>query len=367
MVESNAYVELATKLGVPNSGRFVKVLRAMFTPDEAAICRELFDPATCVELSARLGLQQEKLSRMLDRLIDRGILTRGRTQYAFHKTVLAFHHDTVADTAPHTGPNAVTKEVKEAWNDYFRNEWSYDFLNNAIKTQQRGGRSLPIWPAIGAIERSPNIHPEDIMPEENWKLRIENAKRRILAPCGCRVSWGGCDHPLMTCFACFDRPRGEYYINLPGSLLKEITLAESLDTVHMCEEASLVHWGDCYCCSCACENLYPVTRAHRFDLMTPNRFLAVADDDKCKGCQDCVERCPFEAVEMRKSGNSKKLKAYVDPEKCKGCGLCIVGCKQNAITYRIVRPPEYLKPPVTAGQSGGPIHTIPVWGFYDLK
>jgi NAD-dependent dihydropyrimidine dehydrogenase PreA subunit len=367
MIRSDVHNELAAKLGAPGSERFIEVLKAMFTGDEAAVCRELFVPATCDELSSRLGIARGDLSRMLDKLVDRGILTRGKTQYAFHTTVLAFHHDTVADTAPHTGPNAVSPKVKALWDDFFRNEWSYEFLNKAIKTQQAGGRSLPIWPAIGAIERSPDIRPEDIMPEENWKLRIENAKRRIIAPCGCRVSWGGCDHPLMTCFACFDRPRGEYYLNLPGGLLKEITLAESLDIVHMAEETGLVHWGDCYCCSCACENLFPVTRAHRFDLMTPNRFLAVVDEDTCKGCQDCVERCPFDAVEMRKSQNSKKLKASVDAEKCKGCGLCIVACKQNALTYRIVRPPEYLRPRIAPGESGRPVHTIPVWGFYDLK
>src|SRR3989304_6028364 len=260
MQENNIYTELTVKLGVPESERFANLLEAMFTPVEAGICRELFAPATCAELAARVGIEERQLSKHLDDLIDRGALTRGRTQYAFHTSVLGFHHDVVADTAPHSGPNAVPKRIKELWNDFFRNEWSYTFLNNAIKTQKAGGRSLPIWPAIGALERSPNISPDAIMPEENWKLRIQNAKRRIIAPCGCRVSWGGCDHPLMTCFACFDRPRGEYYLNQPGRLLKEITLTETFDIVREVEEAGLVHWGDCYCCSCACENLYPVTR-----------------------------------------------------------------------------------------------------------
>ncbi len=367
MTGNDVHIELAAKLGAPNSERFIKILRAMFTPVEAAICRELFAPATCAELSGRLGIEEKKLSTMLDKLVDRAILTRGRTQYAFHTNVLAFHHETVADTAPHTGPNAVTKEVKELWNDFFRNEWSYEFLDHAIKMRQSGFPGLPIWPAIGAIERSPNIRPEDLLPEENFKLKIENAKSRIIAPCGCRVSWGGCDHPLMTCFACFDRPRGEYYLSLPGSLLRRVTVEESLAIAREAEEAGLVHWGDCYCCSCTCENLYPVTRAHRFDLMAPNRFLAVVNEGKCKGCQQCLKRCPFEAVEMKHVGKSKKMKAVISAEKCKGCGVCIVGCKQNALTYQIVRPPEYLKPPRPPGQSGKPVHVIPAWGLYDLK
>jgi NAD-dependent dihydropyrimidine dehydrogenase PreA subunit len=367
MKGNGAHAELAGKLGFGESRRFIRLLEAMFTPVEADICRELFAAATCSELAGRLGIEEKRLSALLDRLIDRGVLTRGKTQYAFHSTVLGFHHDVVADTAPHTGPNAVSGEVKRLWDDFFRNEWSYTFLNNAIKTQQVGGRSLPIWPAIGALERSPGIRPEDIMPEENWRLRIENAKSRILAPCGCRVSWGGCDHPLMTCFACFDRPRGEYYLGQPGCLLKEVTLSETMDIVREVEEAGLVHWGDCYCCACSCENLFPVTRAHRFDLMTPNRFLAVVDEEQCKGCQDCVERCPFEAIEMRKTAGAKKLKASVSAEMCKGCGLCIVGCKHNALSYRIVRPPEYLRPPASPGQPGAPVRTIPVFGLYDLK
>ncbi len=370
MNNNDIYTELSKKLGVPNSTRFVKVLDAMFTPEEALICRELFEPATCQELVSRLNIDEKRLSKTLDSLIDRGILTRGRTQYAFHTSLIAFHHDAVADTAPHTGPNAVPQRVKELWSDFFRNEWCDMFVENAIRTQSMGGRSLPISPAIGALERSPDIRPEDIMPEENFKLKIENAKRRILAPCGCRVLWGICNHPLMTCFACFDRPRGEYFLNQPGRLLKEVTLAETLDIVREAEESGLVHWGDCYCCNCCCENLYSVTRANRFDLMTPNRFQAVADEDLCKGCQDCIERCPFDAIEMRKSVNSKKMKAYVIPEKCKGCGVCIVGCKHDALTYKIVRPPEYLKPPRMTpppSVSGGPPRRMLMWGYYDLK
>jgi hypothetical protein len=66
MKKNDVYTELATKLGVPNSERFLKVLDAMFTPEEAEICRELFAPATCQELAARLNVGEKDLSPKLD-------------------------------------------------------------------------------------------------------------------------------------------------------------------------------------------------------------------------------------------------------------------------------------------------------------
>ena len=88
MKKNGSYTELAGKLGVPESGRFIKLLEAMFSPVEAEICRELIAPATCAELAARLGIDEKALSKTLDGLIDRGALTRGKTQYAFHTSVL---------------------------------------------------------------------------------------------------------------------------------------------------------------------------------------------------------------------------------------------------------------------------------------
>ena len=129
------------------------------------------------------------------------MLTRGLTQYGFHTTLLAFHHECVADTAPHTG-HTRSQRVKELWSDFFYNEWSYHFMEHIEEFIKKTGRSLPIWPAIGAIERSQESGPRIFFRR---KLEAENRKRksRILAPCGCRVSWGHqCDLPLMTCFAC---------------------------------------------------------------------------------------------------------------------------------------------------------------------
>ena len=143
-MNNNIYIELATDLGVTDSERFLKIINAMFTPEEARICHELFNPATRQELAVRLDFDEESLSKKLDSLVDRGMLTRGKTQYAFHSSLLAFHHECVADTAPHTGPNAIPQNVKDLWNDFFRNEWSYMFMEHTARMIQDTGRSLPM-------------------------------------------------------------------------------------------------------------------------------------------------------------------------------------------------------------------------------
>ncbi len=48
------------------------------------------------------------------------------------------------------------------------------------------------------------------------------------------------------------------------------------------------------------------------------------DKDKCKGCTNCVKRCPTEAIRVRKS------KALIISERCIDCGECIRVCPHKA-------------------------------------
>lgn len=57
----------------------------------------------------------------------------------------------------------------------------------------------------------------------------------------------------------------------------------------------------------------------------PEYFHSVTlDEAKCKGCTNCIKRCPTEAIRVRKS------KARIIKERCIDCGECIRVCPYHA-------------------------------------
>ena len=56
-----------------------------------------------------------------------------------------------------------------------------------------------------------------------------------------------------------------------------------------------------------------------------NRFHSVTlDTDACKGCINCIKRCPTEAIRVRDG------KAHIITERCIDCGECIRVCPHHA-------------------------------------
>lgn len=61
--------------------------------------------------------------------------------------------------------------------------------------------------------------------------------------------------------------------------------------------------------------------------------VSIHDEEKCTGCTQCAQDCPFEAIEMvpRTKGEGSKEVAHVFDNLCVGCGICAGSCTQFAI------------------------------------
>ncbi len=55
-------------------------------------------------------------------------------------------------------------------------------------------------------------------------------------------------------------------------------------------------------------------------------FSILLNDDKCRGCTNCMKKCPTQAIRI-KSG-----KASIDKNRCVYCGECVKACPHNAYT-----------------------------------
>ena len=56
-------------------------------------------------------------------------------------------------------------------------------------------------------------------------------------------------------------------------------------------------------------------------------FNPTVDEEKCEGCEECVDVCPVEVFEMV-DGKSDP----VNMDECLGCETCIEVCPEEAIT-----------------------------------
>lgn len=177
-------------------------------------------------------------------------------------------------------------------------------------------------------------HPHDgtsvVEPFDRAVEVIEEAKIKALIPCSCRLTFGRCKKPLMTCLILGDG--AEEMIS--RGVGREIGTGEAEQLLAIAHREALVHlvlyrpggpYGVCSCCSCCCHDLQAFRLYGRKNWILPAPYVATHRQDLCSGCGSCVEACAFEAREL--SGG----RLLYDPGKCYGCGVCAHLCPESAI------------------------------------
>jgi Na+-translocating ferredoxin:NAD+ oxidoreductase subunit B len=368
---NDAYQTIAEMWTFPESKSFRKMLEALMTLEEAELLLKATKPVTVAELAQKLKVDEKVLAGKLDNLAKRGLIYRGKTQYQFRRGM----HFGFAGI-PASAEYAPSEEYRK-WRTIWEEENPNREVNQWVDWYKKTGNPIHrVYPSRLAILANPKIKKEQLLWHEDIEQIFNKAEVIISGPCGCRSEGPGgmgaklkdkstrCNHPMWNCFQ-FSKATLAYEISR-GNEFRVYSVEQALAKSDEAEMAGLIHEGPgnaavmpgviCSCASDCCGMIIQCQSCGEdmHTLYTPSRFLAVLDQEKCSGCQTCVERCSFGAIKMVKVPGSKKMKAEIIDKECMGCGVCVVGCPQKALTYELIRPPEHI-PPAEAAPLKAPI------------
>ncbi|MBU4317042.1 MAG: 4Fe-4S binding protein [Proteobacteria bacterium] len=355
MSTHDPYKVLMSNLKYPDSNRLRAILENLLTPDQAQIVAAL--PGTIDEAAQKTGFDSGRVKKELDTLFFAGVVFpkgdfKDRQYFRFARSIGQFH-----DASQAAKGRDVVKDraFYQLWHDFVMNEWYPDVGKLYAQAPQPRSR---IVPAYNAIKDLPGI-----LPCEDIRELFKAQQRIAVVPCSCRFRTTSVDeHCAHTAeedlWHCIQLNRGADY-TMAREAGKELNLEEAIALIDKIEADGLLHiWGNnaslagghvsCHCCRDCCMMAVPMDMNNTpLDKMwQKSRFIALVDQEACNGCQTCVDRCQFDAIEMVKpesGGKSKKRKATIDPEACYGCGVCVLGCdKTHALSMKLVRPPDHI-------------------------
>ena len=354
MTTRDIYSGFLEVLGFPESKYLRKILECIMTPDEATLVAAL--PGSPREVADKTGVDIKRVTETLDSLFFRGVIFprgdfRRREYYRFTKGLGQLHDSTMADQTIDPKTN---HEIFKLWREFEENEY-IAYSGKGLK--ERAQPPFRIVPAYESIKDLPGV-----LPYENFPEILKAQELIAAAPCSCRWCTEGIGEPCKLHdethdFACLQFNRGADYVVARGSG-KGLSIEEALELNDRIEQIGLLHiWANsavltgpkmsCQCCAdCCWDTVVPdAVGAPRTQSWAKSRYEACVNENDCDGCQDCVDRCLFDAIEMVRPEGSKKYKAVVDPEKCFGCGVCVLGCEPAALKMKTVRPPEHIPAP----------------------
>lgn len=346
MTEKDAYTLLAERHGQGESKRYRQILEVLMTPFQAQLVAEL--PATPEDLAQKFQVSPDNVKKEIDDLFFKGVVIPKnfytREGARFCRMVIQLHDATESDAR---ADKSYGPELLAAWEDFCQKEWYPQLAREYSQLEQPVSRVIPAYRAVQNVP--------DLTPYDDVREIIKAASLIATVPCSCRRQSG---KKGVIIESCLQFGRSAEYAIVRGSGRK-LSVDEAMEVIDKTEEDGEIHtWPNarilnygvmCNCVTDSCVLFLPLMK-HGVPVgkrVAKSRFEAVADQELCDGCQECIDRCQFEAIEMVRPEGSRKYKAQVYPEKCWGCGLCVIKCEPRALSMRLVRPLEHIpdKPP----------------------
>ena len=322
----------ATKSGVE-----VRILRALFTLEEAEIATKLsLTPErldTIHKKVAGIGISVQELEEVLGRMFLKGTISLSRKNgdklYSNMMFVFGMWEAQL---------ERLTKEFVEEVEEYFKEAFGEELYRAKIP----GTRIIPVEESV------PHSGELRIASYDNVRALVKEACDHIaVANCVCRqakdVIGQGCKSTNLRETCLLFKETAEHHIAL--GIARPITAHEALHILEKAQAAGLVLQPEntekpefvCCCCGDCCEILTMLSKFPRpAELYASNHYSKVVPE-LCTGCEICVSLCQLQAIVM------KDNKAVVNSARCIGCGNCVVSCPSNAC--KLCKKAKELVPP----------------------
>jgi H+/Na+-translocating ferredoxin:NAD+ oxidoreductase subunit B len=319
----------ALPVGFPatESGVEIRILRRLFTPEEAEVALALSAvPETVEKVAERLpGLAAEEVERVLDRLVEKGAILGGQTlvrggrkRYSRSPLVIGMYEAQV---------DRLTKALQQDFDQYTREGFASTLLSGKTKQMRTVPVNVRFVPdrLVGRYDDARTLVAEGAGPWAARNCVCRQGKDLLGEPCRQTTS-------RRVCLMIGPAARASVSSGDGHALTREETLA----LLDRAERDGMVLQPSnaqdpvfiCFCCGCCCGMLQAAKLFPKPAEYLQSNYLAAVDGEACSECGTCHERCPMEAL---RAGDGATA---VDLDRCIGCGVCMPTCPTEAIRLR---------------------------------
>jgi len=330
-----------------------KLMRNLYYEEEASVIASSFkdirEYLNVDQISENSGVKdKEKLKKMLDRMLYKGTLLRGRESTYYMMSYLPGIFEAYF-TALRDSPERL-KEAGKAHrglrkiNFNPKGKWPVPVPTDFNK--ESGWRFVPAMePVLRSIEINETLDVKnEILPYEVLEKYLSVYEVFSETPCSCRESAKLAGEPCERTNENFCIQAGDYAEGvIRNGTGKKLSYDEAMKRLKEAEKNGLVHSTAnkldpsmfvCNCCPCCCMALAPVLKGFNLGVAQSN-FEPKIDHDLCILCDTCVDICPVGIIEHIEDSDGEKI--IFDLDGCLGCGLCASNCPEEAISLEKVR------------------------------
>ena len=304
------------------SGIEIRILKRLFTPEEAEIALELStipEPAAVIHKRLKSRLDLPELTAKLNQMAGKGTVMAhpidGELCYAKLIYVIGMYERQI---------KTLTADFEREHRQYV--EEAFGAAMHTGKTTQL--RVVPVNKQI-AIERGVTTY-------DQIRAHVEASPGPFgTLTCICRhgrdLLGEKCHQTDLRDNCLMIGPAATWAANSGNG--RAVTREDMLDLLDRADQDGLVLQPEntkspmfvCCCCGCCCGVLTSAKRLPSPATYFSSNFYATVDPDVCSACGACETRCQMEAI------SNPDGKAVVERSRCIGCGLCVTTCPSGAM------------------------------------